>query len=210
MKLLIILRHGTTEGIEKGLLQGSTDSPLSPRGRLEAQLTAAALKTRPIKNCYCSPLGRARETALIICKPLGIKPVILEDLREYDFGWLEGHRYFTPPASSSSIFIKLKSLARLYLAGLSGESLANIRHRAKSVWQYLLEQDLDDVDLIITHGFFINIFFQEMMQATPGWKRKIFDVSACGLTEIELAENQPKILRLNDTSHLQELKTNVH
>ena len=210
MTTIIIIRHGTTEGIEKGQLQGSTNSPLSPRGQLEAQLTAEALKTHSINTCYCSSLGRARETAAIICEPLGIKPVILEDLREYDFGWLEGHRYFKPPASNASILIKLKSLARLFLAGLSGESLSHIRQRARAVWKYLLEQNLDGENLIITHGFFINIFFQELMQGTPGFKSKLFDVYACSLTEIKLEGNHPQLLRLNDTLHLKELKTNVH
>ena len=210
MSIIIFIRHGTTEGIEKDQLQGVGDSPLSPRGRLEAQLTAEALKTRPIKNCYCSPLGRTRETAAIICKPLGITPVILDDLREYNFGWLEGHRYFKPPLSNASIFIKLKRLARLSLAGITGESLKHIRQRARTVWQYLLEQNLNGENLIITHGFFINIFFQEMMRATPGFKNKIFDVNACSLTEIELVDNHPRLLRLNDTSHLKELRTNDH
>jgi len=210
MKTIIILRHGTTEGIEKGQLQGSTDSPLSPRGQQEAQLTADALKTRSIKACFCSPLGRARETAEIICKPLGIKPVILEDLREYDFGWLEGHHYFKPPAFNSSIFVKLKSLARLSLASVSGESMPHIRQRARTVWKYLLEQTLEGEYLIITHGFFTNVFFRELMRETPEFKNKIFDVNACGLTEIELEGNHPILLRLNDTSHLKELKKNVH
>jgi broad specificity phosphatase PhoE len=210
MSIITIIRHGTTEGIEKGKLQGSTDSPLSSRGRLEAQLTAEALKTKPIKTCYCSPLGRARETAAIICKPLGIKPVILEDLREYDFGWLEGHRYFKPPAANASILIKLKSLARLSLANISGESLPHIRLRAKAVWEYLLEQNLDGQNLIITHGFFINIFFQELMRETTDFKSKLFDVNACSLTEIELINNHPQLLRMNDISHLKVLKTNDH
>ena len=210
MSIITLIRHGTTEGIEKGKLQGSTDSPLSPRGKLEAQLTAEALKTHSIKTCYCSPLGRTRETAAIICQPLDIKPVILEDLREYDFGWLEGHRYFKPPASNASVLIKLKSLARLTLAGISGESLQHIRQRARTVWEYLLEQNLDGENLIITHGFFINIFFQEMMRANSEAKNKMFDVNACGLTEIELVDGQPRLLRLNDISHLKELKTRVH
>ena len=210
MSIITIIRHGTTEGIEKGQLQGSTDSPLSHRGRMEAQLTAEALRTHPIKTCFCSPLGRARETADIICQPLGIRPVILEDLREYDFGWLEGHRYFKPPASNASIFVKLRSLARLSLAGISGESLTHMRQRVRAVWKYLLDQNLECENLIIAHGFFINIFFQELMRDTPGFKNKIFDVNACSLTEIELEGNHPILLRLNDISHLGEMKPDAH
>jgi broad specificity phosphatase PhoE len=206
MSIITIIRHGTTEGIEQGLLQGSTDSPLSSRGRLEAQLTAEALKTRPIRACYCSPLGRARETAAIICKPLGITPIILEDLREYDFGWLEGHGYFKPPAPDANLFVKIKSLANLLLVDRSGESISRIRRRARGVWQFLIEQYLEGENLVITHGLFINIFLQEIL----GNKRRMFDVNACGMTGIELVDGHPKLLCLNDISHLKALKNNDH
>jgi broad specificity phosphatase PhoE len=39
-------------------------------------------------------LGRARETASIIGQIIGLEPVPLEDLREMNFGWLEGGRLF--------------------------------------------------------------------------------------------------------------------
>jgi broad specificity phosphatase PhoE len=210
MSILTIIRHGTTEGIEKGLLQGSTDSPLSPRGLREAQLTAEVLKTHPIKACYCSPLGRARETAAIICKPLGIEPITLDDLREYDFGWLEGHGYFKPPVPDASLLVRIKSLANYFLVDRSGESIARIRRRARGVWQFLIEQNLEGENLVITHGLFINILLQEILGKTPSNKRRMYDMNACGLTEIELVDDRPRLLRFNDRSHLKELKKNDH
>ncbi len=210
MSIITIIRHGTTEGIEQGLLQGSTNSPLSPRGRLEAHLTAEALKTHPIKACYCSPLGRARETAAIICKPLGIEPIILKDLREYDFGWLEGHGYFKPPAPDASLLVKIKSLANLFLVDRSGESISRIRRRARDVWQFLVEQNLEGENLVITHGLFINILLQEVLGKKPGKQRRMYDMNACGITEIKLVGDHPKLLCFNDISHLKELKTNDH
>jgi len=37
-----LVRHGTTKDIEKRLMQGSSDSPLSVRGRQDEQQTAEA------------------------------------------------------------------------------------------------------------------------------------------------------------------------
>jgi broad specificity phosphatase PhoE len=210
MSIITIIRHGTTEGIEQGLLQGSTDSPLSQRGLREAQLTAEALKSRPINKCYCSPLGRTRETAAIICKPLGITPIFLEDLQEYDFGRLEGRGLFKPPAEDDSIFIKLRSLVTMVRVDRNGESIARIRQRARGVWQFLLEQNLEGENLVITHGFFINVFLQEILGESPEYKRKLFDVNACGMTDIELVDGHARLLRLNDKSHLKELKKHDH
>lgn len=202
MKILTIIRHGMTEGIEKGMLQGSTDSPLSQRGRRQAEITARFLSSRKIDACFTSPLGRARETAEIICRSIGLTPVILEDLREYDFGWLEGHRYFRPPQNHSSIFIKLKSLARLTLAGITGETLAHIRSRALKTWHYLLDQPLEGECLVITHGFFINVFIQEIMKEAGQPKTGIFDVSACSLTTLRIEDGQPFLVEINNSAHL--------
>jgi broad specificity phosphatase PhoE len=205
MKTIIhIIRHGSTEGIEQGLLQGSSDSRLSVRGRQQAEITAQMLSHRRINQCFCSPLGRTRETAKILCKPLGLEPVILDDLSEYDFGCLEGRRYFGPPRSDSSIYEKFKSLARLTLAGLTGEKLAHIRRRAAGVWQHLLELHLEGENLVVSHGFFINIFIQEIFKTSGQPSAAFFDVGACSLTTLEVIRGQPFLVKTNDISHLGE------
>jgi phosphoserine phosphatase len=204
MKTFTIIRHGITEGIEKGKLQGSTNSPLSQRGRKQAEITAHFLSSCQIEACFCSPLGRARETAEIICQPLNLTPVILNDLREYDFGWLEGHRFFRPPKEDSSIYIKLKSLMRLTLASLTGETLAHIRSRALKTWHYFLDQNIDGECLVISHGFFMNIFIQEIMKEAGLPKAGIFDASACSLTTLRIEDGIPFLLEVNNISHLGE------
>lgn len=204
MKTLTIIRHGITEGIEKGKLQGSTDSPLSQKGREQALLTARFLSGRRVDGCYCSPLGRARETAGIICQPLGIEPVILEDLREYDFGWLEGHRYFRPPREGASYYVMLKLWARLTLASLTGESMAHIRQRARKVWHFFLDQNPESEYLVISHGFFINVFIQEIMKETGQSKAGLFDVGACSLTTLHIEGGQPKLMDVNNITHLEQ------
>jgi len=210
MTNFIFIRHGTTEGLETGKLQGSTDSPLSRRGRQQAEMTARFLSSRQVGACFCSPQGRAMETAAIICQPLGLEPVILEDLREYDFGWLEGHRYFQPPRKHSSIFIQLKSLARLLVAVLTGESLPHVRRRALQLWHFLLSQNLDGEIILITHGFFINIFIQEVLKDSGQPPAGIFDVDACSLTTLGIENGQPILLEVNKTSHLAEWSGNGH
>jgi broad specificity phosphatase PhoE len=202
MTSFTIIRHGSTKGIEQGLLQGSSDSRLSARGRRQAEMTAGLLSRRRISNCFCSPLGRTRETASIICKPLGLEPVVLEDLREYDFGCLEGHRYFGPPRRDSTFFEKFRSLARLTLAGLSGETLSHIRRRAGRVWQHLMSLQLEGENLVISHGFFINIFIQEIFKPSGQMPDGFFDVGACSLTTIEVRHGIPVLVKTNDISHL--------
>lgn len=210
MFTITIIRHGSTQGIEKGLLQGSSDSRLSERGRRQVELTAKLLSRRRINHCFCSPLGRTRETAEILCKPLGLKPTVLEDLREYDFGCLEGQRYFGPPRRGASFYEKFRSLARLTLAGLTGETLLHIRHRAARVWQHLLALQLEGENLIISHGFFINIFIQEIFKSSGQLPEGFFDVGPCSLTTVEIKDGLPVLVKTNDVSHLGEWSGHGH
>ena len=60
---IFLVRHGTTEDIEKRIMQGSSDSPLSARGREEARRTGEALSGIRFDAAFSSPMGRAWETA---------------------------------------------------------------------------------------------------------------------------------------------------
>ena len=74
---LVLVRHGESDWITKGLFQGQGDSPLSPLGRRQAGLVAERLVAAsrppvlPIPDraptaIVHSPLGRAAETARLI------------------------------------------------------------------------------------------------------------------------------------------------
>jgi len=51
---LFLLRHGTTEWIEARSVQGSTDSPLSERGRKEMQQALISLAGITFDAVSCS------------------------------------------------------------------------------------------------------------------------------------------------------------
>lgn len=62
-----LLRHGQTEWNAQERIQGQLESPLTPLGieqaHRQAVLMGDVLALDP--NCYCSPLGRAQQTAKI-------------------------------------------------------------------------------------------------------------------------------------------------
>lgn len=61
MKVLL-LRHGETPGNRRRAYIGSTDEPLSPQGREQAQAVAVP----PVERVYGSPMLRCRQTAEIL------------------------------------------------------------------------------------------------------------------------------------------------
>lgn len=73
MKLLIV-RHGDPNYV--------IDS-LTETGWKEAELLSGRLSKLDVKACYCSPLGRAKDTAAATLKKLGMKAEICPWLQEF-------------------------------------------------------------------------------------------------------------------------------
>ncbi len=84
MKILLV-RHGATAGNRQRKYIGRTDEPLSPSGIRQAK-AAGTLYGFPF--VYVTPLIRTRQTADLLFT--GAKQIVLEDLREMDFGDFEG------------------------------------------------------------------------------------------------------------------------
>ncbi len=71
---LIIIRHGDPD-YEK-------DS-LTPKGWHEAELLADRISPLNVRDFYCSPLGRARDTAGVTLKRMGREAIVLDWLQEF-------------------------------------------------------------------------------------------------------------------------------
>ncbi len=94
---LYLIRHGETEGSETKRYKGSIDVPLSEKGIEQIKKTSVFISAEAQKRrrgnvgaVYCSPLSRALKSAEIIAEPHGLKPVVINDLRERNFGIWEG------------------------------------------------------------------------------------------------------------------------
>ena len=88
------VRHGRTEFNRDHVIQGGrVDSPLDPAGLPSIHATAAALADLPFARCYASPLGRVLQTAAILVDGRDLPVRTLDDLREFDFGDIDGQAY---------------------------------------------------------------------------------------------------------------------
>lgn len=92
--LLVLVRHGESEGNQNNIFTGWRDLPLTERGRAEAREVASRLATAGIgfDVAFCSALGRARESADVILRELGQSAEIRasSSLNERDYGELTG------------------------------------------------------------------------------------------------------------------------
>jgi probable phosphoglycerate mutase len=94
-RTIYIVRHGATKyngepGVSVDRERGWSDVPLTEEGREEARKAGAALKGKGLTAIVSSDLMRARETALIIGRVIGIKPEFSYELRPWNLGDLTG------------------------------------------------------------------------------------------------------------------------
>jgi probable phosphoglycerate mutase len=121
--VLVLVRHGETEGNAARQLLGRAESPLTARGRSDATALGAALG--PVSRLVSSPLGRARHTA----EALGLDLPVEVDERwiEVDYGELEGRALRAVPPELWS-----RWRADSTFAPPGGESLAEVGVRVRA------------------------------------------------------------------------------
>lgn len=87
----LFVRHGQTYWNKNGIMHGQYDIPLNEIGISQAKKLSDRLKRDSFDVCYCSPLQRARTTALQILKNHKQTQIIYDNrLKELSKGLLEG------------------------------------------------------------------------------------------------------------------------
>jgi broad specificity phosphatase PhoE len=88
---LLLARHGETDdNIEPIRIQGRIDTPLNATGRAQAAELAERVVPERVTGIWCSQLSRAKETAEIVGRRVGIEPIVDPRLAEGNRGRLEG------------------------------------------------------------------------------------------------------------------------
>jgi broad specificity phosphatase PhoE len=91
---VLLARHGeTNDNREPIRVQGSTDTPLNDTGRRQATELAERVADMGIGSLVASDLSRARETAEIVGRHIGLEPALDPRLREANRGRWEGQRF---------------------------------------------------------------------------------------------------------------------
>ena len=119
------LRHGESQANRARVIAGSTDSPLTPTGRLQAGTAADRLLGVGIAAVFTSPQIRAADTAAIVARALELPVTRVAGLQERDWGEMEGQpltaitdRASTPPGGESKAGFAARVMAAL--GGLAG------------------------------------------------------------------------------------------
>lgn len=148
---ITIVRHGETEWNVAMRLQGKKDSPLTKLGRKQAEHAAKALRYRKFDAIFSSDQGRAVETAKIINAFHNLELNLSENLRERNFGIMEG-------LTREEVAVRYPEVHEGYMKRKShfqvpeGESLVQLYSRVSAELERIAGQWTGKNILIISHG----------------------------------------------------------
>ena len=87
---IYFIRHGETLWNTLKIFQGSSDSPLTELGILQAEKLSKKLKNIEFTDFYSSPMGRTTQTTKIIMGDRKQKIKFIEEFKEISMGDIEG------------------------------------------------------------------------------------------------------------------------
>lgn len=135
-----IVRHGQTLFNVKGIIQGSSDSPLTEKGIQQAQMMADQINDIEFILGVSSTSERARDTLLTIVKER-FPVVFYKDLKEIKFGSLEGDS-----------IEKLLNTDRTDWTEFGGETFQQAAKRVENRLISISEHIGNRNVLVVTHG----------------------------------------------------------
>jgi broad specificity phosphatase PhoE len=198
--MLILARHGQSEGNAAGLLLGRLDSPLTDLGRRQAARTGEALVSAGVASSVrvlSSPLSRAVATAEIICEALGVAagPEVEERLIELDYGVLDG-----VPHSDISAETWKSWRADVTWRPEGGESMSELQDRVEA-WLGDLGPEAARGDVVaVTHVSPIKAATAWAIGAGPelAWR---LSLGVASLTRVSTGA-RPALITFGETGHL--------
>jgi len=196
---LFLIRHGETPWTLARRYQGKTDTPLSRVGIRQARAIAKALGAERPTRLYVSTLQRARSTAQIIGKKLGLKLIADSRLNELNFGKWEGASYPHLAKSDESVFRRWR-LGKLKKPP-GGESVASLARRVGQFFKKITELHSRESVAVVSHGGPIKMFLFKVLQArSPSiWSLRIDPAS---ISLVEGDKNFLQVVWTNRTEHL--------
>lgn len=187
MSRLLLVRHCEPAEDARGRCYGSLDVGLSEAGMLHARELAAHLDG--YDAVWTSPRLRARQTAAALTP----SPQVDDDLRELDFGELEGRTFDEIAAREPELYRAwMETPTRVRFPG--GESYADLKERAvRSLERIWAEHE---VAVVVTHGGVIRAGLAAWL-GMPDESIFRIDVRYGGITVVDRVGDAPIVRRLN-------------
>jgi broad specificity phosphatase PhoE len=198
---LFLVRHGETTLSTEDRFAGSTDVPLGPNGRIQAERLAARLARDSIAAAYCSPMRRTVDTAAIIAQPHNVELIRCEDLREIDHGRWEGLRRADVEAQFPDEFSAWEDDPFTF-APSGGEAGVQVVARALPLVRKIVIDHPGKSVLVVSHKATIRLIIASLLGFDARGYRDRLDQSPACLNVLDFkAPGRVRLMLFNDVSH---------
>jgi broad specificity phosphatase PhoE len=195
---LVLVRHARPRRLEVD--RGRADPSLDEEGRRQADALAAwwadAAVDEPVDALYTSPLARARETAAPLATALGLEPVVLEGVAEWD----RDARAYIPIEELPRV--APETWAALVAGDLSalGVDLDAFLARLRTSLHDVASAHPGQRVVVVCHGGVVNAFLADVL----GLDRTLFFApDYTSVHRVLVARDGRRALRsVNETAHL--------
>jgi alpha-ribazole phosphatase len=197
---ILLVRHGETDANSAQRYWGKTDVGLGPVGIRQAEQVRDRLATEKIDYVYSSCMKRAMLTARTIASIQGLEVTSCAELREIDFGRIEGLNF-------EEVHQQFPDVAKMWIdrnPGLcypEGESVTQMDARVSQFRVRLVQHKPEDTVLVVAHSGVLRTLTCQLLglEMRNRWNLRL---DLASLSIIETFEDIAILSLMNDTSHL--------
>lgn len=194
---LYFIRHGEVEKAYHKVFGGRIDMELSPLGHEQVKALARFLRAAPPDVLYASPMRRVQQTLAPLAQETGLQPILMEGLREVDFGawtglsWDEVQTRHGVSAFSWLTQLEDGTIER-------AETVRDFRKRVEVALDQVLAEASGKSVAVICHGGVIRMLISILFDL-PFRKMSMFEVEYASVTKIHYRPSKREIEFLNLT-----------
>ncbi|MFE6621563.1 histidine phosphatase family protein [Streptomyces sp. NPDC008086] len=170
---LLLARHGQTVWHAENRYAGISDVPLTDTGRAQAEALGRWVGAHPVDAVWTSTLSRAVITAEPACRALGITPHREPDLRECDFGVLEGRTLaeFEAENPGAAEAFRADPVAHPFPGAEAPSAAAG---RGAAALRRIAVAHPGERVLVVAHNTLLRLVLCTLLSIPPGEYRRVF------------------------------------
>ena len=197
---VLLVRHGQTSSNVTGFYMGWSDEDLNEVGYTQARSLSSRLASLPIASVYTSPLRRAYTTAAILAEPHKLELKFSDDLTEIRLGDWQGLHMDEIKRRWPELWQQSR-IDPSELTMPNGESFGQVTERAVRAFEMVVKANQGKLVAIVTHDVIIRVLAAYILGVSNSIYRR-FEINNTSLSVIGVANNNSRLITLNDTSHL--------
>ena len=202
MTLMLLVRHALTDTTGKTLSGQTPGIHLSDAGRGQAQATAERLAGLRLAAVYASPLERCVETAEVVAAPHRLAVIPSPGLLEVDYGRWTG-RPLTQLTRTALWRRVMQAPSSVRFP--DGESLEEVQWRVTGAIGEMVERHPTSTVAAVTHAEAIRLALAHYAGVHLDLFQRLV-VLPGSVSAVALGDGPPRVLRLNDTGTLDDLR----